>query len=94
MQKCYTLFIKMSGRTKMQTNMMNCIHCNQQIPAARLKALPGTKTCIACSATGRVAGFPLIQAKLLIVSFRLWIKIPLKNYMPNKNARDQNQEKE
>jgi hypothetical protein len=47
----------------MQTNMMNCIHCNQQIPAARLKALPGTKTCIACSATGRVAGFPLITGK-------------------------------
>ncbi len=42
---------------------MRCIHCQQEIPEARLKALPSTKTCVACSATGRVAGFPLITGK-------------------------------
>jgi hypothetical protein len=42
---------------------MKCIKCNQEIPALRLKALPQTKTCIACSNTSRVAGFPIISSK-------------------------------
>lgn len=42
---------------------MKCTQCNQEIPEARLKALPGAKTCVACSGTGRVAGFPLITGK-------------------------------
>jgi hypothetical protein len=33
---------------------MNCIKCNQEIPAGRLKALPNAKTCIACSGTKMV----------------------------------------
>jgi hypothetical protein len=42
---------------------MRCIHCNEEIPEARVKALPATKTCVKCSSTGRVAGFPLITGK-------------------------------
>ena len=42
---------------------MYCTHCGQPIPEARLKALPTTKTCMRCSQTQRVAGFPLITGK-------------------------------
>lgn len=42
---------------------MNCIVCNTEIPELRLKALPHTKTCINCSSTNRIAGFPLITGK-------------------------------
>lgn len=42
---------------------MQCIRCNRQIPELRLKALPQTKTCITCSHTSRVAGFPIISGK-------------------------------
>ncbi len=42
---------------------MLCVHCQKEIPAQRLKALPNTKTCIQCSSTERVAGFPLITNK-------------------------------
>ena len=28
---------------------MNCIKCGEEIPAGRLKALPGAKTCVNCS---------------------------------------------
>lgn len=42
---------------------MNCVHCNIEIPEARIKALPKTKTCVRCSDTARVAGHPLITGK-------------------------------
>ena len=42
---------------------MNCIKCQQPIPELRLKALPGTKTCINCSSSEKVAGFPVITNK-------------------------------
>jgi hypothetical protein len=42
---------------------MNCIRCNETIPELRLKALPNAKTCVACSSTERVAGFPVISNK-------------------------------
>ena len=29
--------------------MINCIRCNEEIPAGRLKALPNAKTCVSCS---------------------------------------------
>jgi hypothetical protein len=30
---------------------MNCIHCREEINPLRLKALPGTRTCVDCSTT-------------------------------------------
>lgn len=42
---------------------MNCIRCKKPIAEARLKALPATKTCVACSSVERVAGFALITGK-------------------------------
>ncbi|MDJ1496720.1 TraR/DksA C4-type zinc finger protein [Cytophagaceae bacterium DM2B3-1] len=42
---------------------MNCIHCGSEIPEARLKAIPTTKTCIDCSKTNRVYGFAVISGK-------------------------------
>ena len=35
---------------------MNCIHCKEEINPLRLKALPGTKTCVSCSTTGAKRG--------------------------------------
>jgi hypothetical protein len=35
---------------------MECIHCNQEINPLRLKALPGTVTCVNCSTTGAKRG--------------------------------------
>ena len=32
---------------------MICIKCQNKIQAGRLKALPGTKTCVGCSTTAR-----------------------------------------
>ena len=29
--------------------MTNCVKCGESIPEGRLKALPGTKTCVDCS---------------------------------------------
>lgn len=41
-----------------------CIHCGNEIPEGRLKALKGkTDTCTPCSQTGRVAGHALITGK-------------------------------
>lgn len=40
-----------------------CVHCGQQIPEGRLKALPKTNTCTPCSQTGKVSGHPLITGK-------------------------------
>ncbi len=42
---------------------MNCIHCNSEIPEARMKALPNAKTCVSCSETGRVYGFAVVSGK-------------------------------
>lgn len=42
---------------------MKCLKCGEEIPELRLKALPSAKTCIACSSTSRVAGFPIISGK-------------------------------
>lgn len=35
---------------------MKCIHCQEEINPLRLKALPGTKTCVNCSTTGAKKG--------------------------------------
>jgi hypothetical protein len=35
---------------------MKCIHCKEDINPLRLKALPGTKTCVSCSTTGAKKG--------------------------------------
>lgn len=35
---------------------MKCIHCQIEINPLRLKALPGTKTCVDCSTTGAKKG--------------------------------------
>jgi hypothetical protein len=42
---------------------MNCINCNNEIPAARLKILPSTKTCVKCSEADKVRGFSIISGK-------------------------------
>lgn len=42
---------------------MNCVRCGYPIPQARLAALPNARTCINCSQTQRVAGFPIITGK-------------------------------
>ena len=42
---------------------MICIKCGKEIPEQRLKALPTAKTCIDCSSTTRVAGFPIVSGK-------------------------------
>ncbi|HSZ25488.1 MAG TPA: TraR/DksA C4-type zinc finger protein [Cytophagaceae bacterium] len=43
--------------------MKNCISCGKEIPELRLKVLPNSKTCVQCSNTGKVAGFPVITNK-------------------------------
>jgi hypothetical protein len=43
--------------------MAACIVCGNNIPAQRLKILPATKTCVQCSNTEKVAGFPVITNK-------------------------------
>jgi hypothetical protein len=35
---------------------MKCIHCQVEINPLRLKALPGTRTCVNCSTTGAKKG--------------------------------------
>ena len=42
---------------------MYCIKCGNEIPEGRLKAVPGTHTCVRCSSAQRVAGFALITGK-------------------------------
>jgi len=42
---------------------MYCVRCGNEIPEARLKAVPHTKTCVRCSGVSRVAGFPMITGK-------------------------------
>jgi hypothetical protein len=55
--------LKLPVQKKLLENMKSCIKCGAEIPEARLKALPNAKTCIDCSDTGRVAGFPIISGK-------------------------------
>jgi hypothetical protein len=43
--------------------MKLCISCRKEIPEQRVKILPNSKTCVQCSETGKVAGFPLITNK-------------------------------
>ena len=45
------------------SEITHCQNCQQPIPEARRKALPGARTCIDCSQTGRKAGFPIISGK-------------------------------
>lgn len=42
---------------------MKCVVCEAEIPAKRVEILPNAKTCVNCSSTARVAGFPLITSK-------------------------------
>lgn len=39
------------------------MQCHQPIPEARLKALPHAKTCVQCSSTQKVVGFPMVTGK-------------------------------
>lgn len=42
---------------------MNCEVCDREIPTGRIKALPNTRTCTACSETAKVGGFTVISGK-------------------------------
>lgn len=42
---------------------MYCVKCSNQIPDARLKALPSAKTCVSCSTTQAVACHVVITGK-------------------------------
>ena len=37
-----------------------CVKCKEPIHPMRLKALPGTKTCVECSTTGAKRGVPVM----------------------------------
>ena len=39
---------------------VDCIFCNTPIPEGRLKALPGTKTCVNCSTASPKKGIPVV----------------------------------
>ena len=43
--------------------MRKCIICDKEIPEARIKALPNTKTCLEHSTAGKVAGYQVITGK-------------------------------
>ena len=38
----------------------NCVKCKELINPLRLKALPGTKTCVECSTVGAKSGVPVM----------------------------------
>jgi hypothetical protein len=62
---------------------MNCINCGIEIPEGRLKAIPGTQTCVSCSDTAKVAGFRVITGKstyteMQIVDQKKWIELNMK----------------
>lgn len=42
------------------TTNSNCVKCKQPINPLRLKALPGTRTCVDCSTTGIKKGVPMM----------------------------------
>ena len=41
----------------------NCIKCKQEISPLRLKALPGTKTCVECSTVGAKKGVSMMYGE-------------------------------
>ena len=41
----------------------NCIKCKQEINPLRLKALPGTKTCVECSTVGAKKGVSMMYGE-------------------------------
>ena len=43
--------------------MKKCRKCGEEIPEARLKALPNTETCVNCSGVQKKAGFPMVTGK-------------------------------
>jgi len=43
--------------------MRYCNNCNQPIPVQRLKVVPNTKTCVACSNVNRLSAIPVIHHK-------------------------------
>jgi len=42
---------------------MNCVKCGEIIPEGRLKALPGTKTCVNCSGTKKKGTVTLMKGE-------------------------------
>jgi hypothetical protein len=40
-----------------------CINCGNEIPAKRIQILQGTKTCVQCSDTSKVAGHAIVAGK-------------------------------
>ena len=61
----------MSNINPGQDGIVKCLHCQEPIPEARIKALPGAKTCVQCSQTGRVAGFQVISSKTTYTELQL-----------------------
>lgn len=45
------------------SSVSRCHACGEPIAPQRLKALPNTKVCVACSQAQRVAGFQVISGK-------------------------------
>lgn len=43
--------------------MKTCIECGVEIPSARLKALPGTKTCVKHSTSEKKVGVPVAHGQ-------------------------------
>ncbi len=73
---------------------MQCIRCNRQIPELRLKALPQTKTCITCSHTSRVAGFPIISGKTTYAELQIFRKKRQISYTLSRNVKAAGPQKE
>lgn len=48
-----------------------CVNCGGAINPLRLKALPGTKQCVGCSNTSRVAGVQIITGKTTYSSIQV-----------------------
>ena len=42
---------------------MNCKVCGTKIPAGRIKAIPGTKTCVNHSSTEKLIGIPFNEGQ-------------------------------
>ena len=51
--------------------METCVKCGSEIPAGRLKALPGTRVCVQCSSTDKVRGFRIISGKTTYTELQL-----------------------
>ena len=61
---------------------MKCKHCNNQIPEARLKALPNTKECVSCSSEERNLVRTIITGK---TTYSEW------EVVKNKETKDETQ---